>query len=173
VRTYRITDLLRRRTGTVAAIVAVLAFVAGAAAAYRFADRAPAAPILLRQAVETSGADAGGSDAPGSGGLLVLLRNDGSTPVEVVDAAFSRSTAAPPLYLAPAIVNPGQDVNVYLGVPQQCQTFVGVYEAADTVPPVQVYVHAHQIGGPMQAIPVQVTGEFAATMDFCRHHRAD
>src|SRR5882724_8648422 len=83
--------LIRRHSGTVAAVVAVLGFAAGSFA-YR-ALRAPdTAPVLLRQAIE---ADRMYSydQTPGAGGALVLLRNDGTTPVEVIDAAFSRTTA--------------------------------------------------------------------------------
>lgn len=155
----------RRHTGTVAAATAVVCFALGSFGAYRMLHKPASPPIILRQALEpivTSGTD----PEPQGGGLLVLLRNDGSTPVVVIDAAFSRTTSAPPLYIAPATVAPGADVEAFVAIPGACQTFVGVSET-DHVKPVRILVSAQRPGGPLQSVPVEVTGELAAAMQAC------
>jgi hypothetical protein len=95
-----------------------------------------------------------------------LLRNDGTTPVVVIDAAFSRTTAAPPLYVAPATVAPGADVEVFVAMPGACQAVVGTV-VFDSVKPVRILVSAQQPHGPLESVPVEVTGELAAAMQAC------
>lgn len=158
---------LRQHTGVVAAVVAVVAFAFGAYGAYRFVDKPRPTPILLRQAAETermSSYDA----VPGSGGILVLLRNDGTTTVDVIDAAFARTSAAPPLYIAPESVPPGGEVNVYVAVPAKCfQGGNGFVLVGGDPPPVRITVGAQEHDGPVQFVPVEVTGELALILDQC------
>jgi hypothetical protein len=155
----------RRHTGTLAAATAVVGFALGSFGAYRLLHEPPAQPIILRQALEPV-VTFGGQPQPAAGGLLVLLRNDGSTPVVVIDAAFSRTTAAPPLYVAPAAVAPGADVEVFVVFPGPCQAVVGL-TVTDSVKPVRIQVSAQRPGGPLELVPVEVTGELAAAMQAC------
>lgn len=157
--------LLRRHVGGVAAAVAVLGFAVGSYGAYRVVDGARAAPILLRQAIEPERTSPY-NGALGTGGMLVLLRNDGTTPVEVVDAAFARTSAAPPLYIAPESVPPGGEVNVYVAVPVRCYSS-GTFMAVTNAAPVTITVGARQPGGSVQFVPVQVSGELAQIMTAC------
>jgi len=163
---------MRRRSGTVAAVLAVAGFTVGAAGAFQLKHTQPPGPILLRQAVE--GDPMISYDAvPGVGGMLVLLRNDGTLPVQVVDAAFARTSAAPPLYVAPETVRPGAQVNVYVPVPGSCfarvdpGTFNAVAVAGPPPKPIEIKVSARQLDGPIQSIPVEVVGEVAAVLDAC------
>jgi hypothetical protein len=102
---------------------------------------------------------------PGAGGVLVLLRNDGTTPVEVTDAAFSRTSAAPPLYIAPETVPPGAEVNVYVPIPGPCRG--AVLYSDRPAPPVRVLVSAQRPGGPTESVPVEVVGQIAQIMAAC------
>lgn len=157
---------LRRHTGVVAAIVAVVGFAFGSYGAYRFVDKPQPTPILLRQAtepVEMSSYD----EVPGSGGVLVLLRNDGPTTVDVIDAAFARTSAAPPLYIAPESVSPGGEVNVYVAVPGKCYSRNNFVAVNGDPPPVRITVSAQEHGGPLRFVPVVVTGELAMILDRC------
>jgi hypothetical protein len=160
----KITELISRRSGTVAALAAVAGFVLGSSAAYRLDDGSAAQPILLRQAVESEQALADVL-APGAGGALILLRNDSTVPVEVADAAFSRTTAAPPLYIAPETVSPGAEVNVYVPLPGACNASALTLNAS--AQPTQVLVDAHRPGTPEQLIPVEISGKLAAIMRTC------
>ena len=159
----------RRHTGILAAVTSAAAFAVGSFGAYRLRHEPPAPPIILRQALETF-VPSGTDPEPQGGGLLVLLRNDGTTPVVVIDAAFSRTTAAPPLYVAPATVAPGADVEVFVAIPAACQSNVGLtltFSESDSVKPVRILVSAQRPRGPLESIPVEVTGELAAAMQVC------
>ncbi len=157
--------LLRRHTGVVAAAVAALGFAIGSYGAYRVVAGPRAAPILLRQAIESERMSTY-DGVPISGGVLVLLRNDGTTPVEVIDAAFARTSAAPPLYIAPESVPPGGEVNVYVAVPGRCFSS-GTFLAVTNAPPVKITVGVQLPGGSVQFVPVQVSGELAQIMTAC------
>lgn len=160
----------RRHGGTVAAAVAAAGFAAGSIGAYRMADRPHTPPVILRQAIESE-AMSSFDATPGSGGGLVLLRNDSTTPVEVTDAAFSRTTAVPPLYIAPETVPPGGEVNVYVPLPGACR-LQEAFPAYDTsAPPVRVQVIAHVPGTPERLVPVEITGEMAAIFQNCRQQQ--
>ena len=157
---------LRRHTGAVAAMVALVSFAAGAYGAYRFLDKPQRAPILLRQATEPvlmSAYDV----APGSGGVLVLVRNDGTTTVDVIDAAFSRTSAAPPLYIAPESVPPGGEANLYVPVPGACYQNMSAITPGEVFAPVRITVSAREGDGPIQFVPVEVTGALAQIMISC------
>jgi hypothetical protein len=159
--------LIRRRSGTVAAVVAVLGFAAGSLG-YQALREPERAPVILRQATETDRMS-GYDQTPGAGGALVLLRNDGTTPIEVIDAAFSRTTAEPPLYVAPETVAPGADVNVFVPLPGACSVsdLTTSTELPDDAPPVRILVSAHRLGAPVELVPVDVSGELAAIMQAC------
>ena len=155
-----------RHTGSVASAVAVLGFAIGSYGAYRLVDKPPTAQILLRQATEPERMSTF-DGIPGAGGVLVLLRNDSTSPVVVIDAAFSRTSAAPPLYIAPASVPPGGEVNVYVAVPGKCFSS-GIFVApGPTPPPVRITVSAQLPGGSLQFVPVEVTGELAQIIAQC------
>ncbi|HEU5429291.1 MAG TPA: hypothetical protein VFU74_20590 [Actinocrinis sp.] len=159
---------LRQRTGVVASMVAVVGFAAGAYGAYRVVDKPRPVPILLRQATEpdqmSSYAELSGSGS----GVLVLLRNDGAGTVQVIDAAFARTSAAPPLYIAPESVPPGGEVNVYVTVPGKCFSAGNDFVASSAdPPPVRITVSAQELGGPIQFVPVEITGELAMIMAQC------
>lgn len=164
-----VTAFIRRRSGTVAAVAAVVGFTIGVLGAYRIANAQPAPRILLRQATE--GDQFGGlGQTLGVSGVLILLRNDSTVPVEVIDAAFSRTSAAPPLYLAPETVRPGAEVNVFVAVPGACFAQGDFLSVTDSpAPPVQILVSAHQPGTPVQSVPVEVVGQFAQIMAACHH----
>lgn len=173
-----IMSLIRRHSGTVAAASAFVGFAAGAFGAFQFEHVRSAPPILLRQATEGDPM-ATYEQSPGAAGALILLRNDGTTPVEVTDAAFARTSAAPPLYIAPEMVPPGAEVNVYVPIPGTCTnsitagTSVTVFnDEGPPIPPVQIQVSAHEPNGPTQLVPVQVVGQLAAVMAVCNdsHH---
>jgi hypothetical protein len=155
----------RRRSGTLAAVAAAAGFALGSFGAYRVLHEPSAPPIILRQAIQ-SNAETYYNVTPGASGLLVLLRNDGTAPVEVYDVAFSRSTAEPPLYVAPAIVAPGGEVNVFVGIPGACQNPAGL-SVAGAENPVRITVNAHRPGYPLQAVPVEISGHMAAVMRSC------
>lgn len=159
-------EFVRRRSGTVAAVTAVVGFALGVLGAYHVVNAQPAPRILLRQATE--GDQLGNFDqTPGASGVLILLRNDSAVPVEVIDAAFSRTSAAPPLYIAPETVPPGGEVNVFVAIPGNC---VFPYPAtAPPAPPVKIQVNAHQPGTPVQSVPVEIVGQFAQIMASCTH----
>jgi hypothetical protein len=159
-------EFIRRRSGTVAAGSAVVGFALGVLGAYQIAHTPPAPRIILRQATE--GDQLGNFDqTPGADGVLILLRNDSTVPVEVINAAFSRTSAAPPLYIAPETVPPGGEVNVFVAIPGTC---VFPYPAtARPAPPVRILVNAHQPGTPVQSVPVEVVGTFAQIMASCNH----
>jgi hypothetical protein len=159
----------RRHSGALAAVTAVAGFAIGSSGTYHVLHRPPAPPIILRQAVETDQM-ASYDQAPGAGGVLVLLRNDGAVPVEVIDAAFSRTTAAPPLYIAPEVVLPGAVVNVYVGIPGACDNNVSGLTITGAEPPIVVLVSAHRLGAPVERVPVEITGQLAAIMAAC-HRR--
>jgi hypothetical protein len=160
-------SIARRHTGTLAAVTAVAAFALGSFGAYRVRHEPPAPPIILRQALEPVVLSSG-DPVPQGGGLLVLLRNDGTTPVVVIDAAFSRTTAAPPLYVAPSTVAPGADVEVFVAIPVSCQSTVDLTMIrTDSVKPVRILVRAQLPRGPLESVPVEVTGELAAAMQVC------
>ncbi len=161
-----VTGFIRRRGGTVATASAIVGFAVGAAGAYQVMHTPPAPQILLRQATEGDPMATFGQ-TPGAGGVLVLLRNDGTTPVEVTDAAFSRTSAAPPLYIAPETVQPGAEVNVYVPVPGTC--LISVPLTGAPAPPVRVLVSAQQPGGPIESVPVEVAGQLAQIMAACHH----
>jgi len=150
----------------VAAATAAAAFALGSLTAFRALDKPPAAPVILRQAVE-SDQMASYDGTPGAGGVLVLLRNDGTTPVEVKDAAFSRTSAAPPLYIAPSVVAPGAEVNVYVAIPGACDNAISGLTINGSEPPVRIMVSAHRLGTPDQCVPVDITGQLAAIMASC------
>jgi hypothetical protein len=169
---------VRRRSGTVAAASAIAGFAIGAVGAYQVLHAPPAPPILLRQATEGDPM-ATFDETPGAGGMLVLLRNDGTSPVLVMDAAFARTSAAPPLYIAPETVQPGAEVNVYVPVPGTCFAGIApgtsaavVVAGSTTAPPVQILVSARLPDGPTESIPVEVVGELAAIMDACHNQGA-
>ena len=175
----QIMEFIRRRSGTVAAASAIAGFAVGAVGAYQIAHTQSAPPILLRQATEGDPM-ASYEEAPGAAGVLILLRNDGTTPVEVVDAAFSRTSAAPPLYIAPEMVPPGAEVNVYVPIPGACFNAIapGVGNGAlglvitrdsPAAPPVQVLVSAHEPDGPDVHVPVEVVGQLANIMAACHN----
>jgi fermentation-respiration switch protein FrsA (DUF1100 family) len=155
---------VRRRGGTVATAAAVVGFAVGATGAYQVMRTQPPAQILLRQATEGDPM-ASFDETPGAGGVLVLMRNDGTTPVEVTDAAFARTSAAPPLYIAPETVPPGGEVNVYVPVPGTC--FISLSITGAPVPPVRILVSAQQPGGPVESVPVEVVGQLAEIMAAC------
>lgn len=155
-----------RHTGAVASAVAALGFAIGSYGAYRVVDKPAAAPILLRQAIEPERMSTY-DGVPGSGGVLVLLRNDGTTPVQVIDAAFSRTSAAPPLYIAPEAVPPGGEVNVYVVVPSTCVLSHNFSATSQNPPPAQITVSVQRPGGSLQFVPVEVTGELARIMAIC------
>jgi hypothetical protein len=157
---------IRRRGGTVATASAIVGFAVGATGAYQVMHTQPPTQILLRQATEGDPM-ATFDQTPGAGGVLILLRNDGTTPVEVTDAAFSRTSAAPPLYIAPETVPPGAEVNVYVPIPGTC--FVPLPLSGPPAPPVRVLVSAQQLGGPIESVPVEVVGQLAETMAACHH----
>lgn len=159
---------IRRRGGTVATVSAIVGFAVGAAGTYQTMHTQPAAQILLRQATEGDPM-ATFDQTPGAGGVLVLLRNDGTTPVEVIDAAFSRTSAAPPLYIAPETVQPGAEVNVYVPIPGAC--FIPIPLSGAPAPPVHVLISAQEPGGPIESVPVEVVGQLAQIMAAC--HRQD
>ena len=154
----------RRHTGSIAAAVAVVAFAVGCYGAYRVVEKPQPMPILLRQAIEPAilGSDA----AVHSSAELVLLRNDGTTPVQVIDAASSRAAAAPPLYIAPQLVPPGGEVNVYVPVPGKCFTR-NELTFIQNPPPVRITVSAQVENGPIQFVPVEITGDLAAILTKC------
>ncbi|HZP49916.1 hypothetical protein [Actinocrinis sp.] len=157
---------LRQHTGVVAVIVAVVGFAFGAYGAYRFVDKPQPTPILLRQATEP--VDMSSYDeVPGSGGVLVLLRNDGTTTVDVIDAAFARTSAAPPLYIAPASVPPGGEVNVYVAIPGKCYSSNSFVAVSGNPPPVRITVSAQEHDGPLRFVPVEVTGTLAVILARC------
>lgn len=159
---------LRRRTGVVAAMVAVVGFVVGAYGAYRVVDKPRPVPILLRQATEPGRLSSYAGISHAGSGVLVLLRNDGPVTVEVIDAAFARTSAAPPLYIAPESVSPGGEVNVYVTVPGDCHSAGNNFAAiSGNPPPVRISVSAQELGGPIQFVPVEVTGELAIVMAHC------
>lgn len=155
---------VRRRSGTVASATAVVGLAVGATCTYQIMHTQPAAQILLRQATEGDPM-ATFDQTPGAGGVLILLRNDGTTPVEVTDAAFSRTSAAPPLYIAPETVAPGAEVNIYVPVPGTC--FVPIPSGGPPAPPVRILVSARHPGGPTQSVPVEVVGQLAQIMTAC------
>lgn len=160
-----------RHVGTVAALVAVVGFAVGAYGAFRVVHSGSAAPILLRQAVEPERMDTYDS-VPGVGGVLVLLRNDGALPVQVIDAAFARTSAAPPLYIAPQTVPPGGVVNVFVAVPAKCVRAIGAPDSqSDTSPaaspPVRITVSAREATGSVQFVPVQISGDLAQLIAGC------
>lgn len=157
---------LRRHTGSVAALVAVVGFAVGSYGAYRVVHTPSAAPILLRQATEPERM-ATYDDVPGSGGVLVLLRNDGAMPVQVIDAAFARTSAAPPLYIAPQSVPPGGEVNVFVAVPGRCFSSFSASMTQQDASPVQITVGAQEPGGPVQFVPVAISGELAQLIAGC------
>jgi hypothetical protein len=163
-----LTELIRRRSGTVAAITAVVSFALGVVGAYRFVDAQSTPQILLRQATE-SDPMASFDGAPGASGILVLLRNDSTTAIEVINSAFSRTSAAPPLYLSAATVAPGAEVNVYVPVPGAC--FAAISPDSPPSPPVQILVSAHVPGQPIESVPVEVVGQLAQILTAC-HSRA-
>jgi hypothetical protein len=169
-----IMELIRRHSGTVAAASAIAGFAVGAFGAFQFVHVRSTPPILLRQATEGDPM-ATYQQSPGAAGALVLLRNDGTTPVEVTDAAFARTSAAPPLYIAPEMVPPGAEVNVYVPIPGACTNSISssstvfAFDDGDpSLPPVQIQVGAHEPGGPTEYVPVQVVGQLAAVMAFCK-----
>jgi hypothetical protein len=129
----------------------------------------PPAQILLRQATEGDPM-ASFDQTPGAGGVLILLRNDGTTPVEVTDAAFSRTSAAPPLYIAPETVQPGAEVNVFVPIPGAC--FFPVPHSGSPAPPVRVLVSARQPGGPTESVPVEVEGQLAQILAACHRQNS-
>ncbi len=158
-------QFVRRRSGIVAAVTAAVSFTLGGLGTYYVAHTHPAAPrILLRQATEGDPM-ASFDGTPGAGGMLILLRNDSAVPVEVIDAAFSRTSAAPPLYIAPETVQPGADVNVFVPIPGRCT--VADPATAPNAPPVRILVGAHQPGKPVQSVPVEVVGMLASIMASC------
>jgi hypothetical protein len=161
-----VTGFIRRRGGTVATASAIVGFAVGAAGAYQVMHTRPAPQILLRQATEGDPM-ATFDQTPGANGVLVLLRNDSTTPVEVTDAAFSRTSAAPPLYIAPETVPPGADVNVFVPIPGPC--FIPLPLSAAPGPPVRILVSAQQPGGPLESVPVEVVGRLAQVMAACHH----
>jgi hypothetical protein len=157
---------LRQRTGVMAAAVAVVGFAVGAFGAYYVVKKPHPVPILLRQATEPVRMSSY-QELPGAGGgVLVLLRNDGTVSVQVIDAAFARTSAAPPLYIAPELVPPGGEVDVYVAVPAKCfqHDFGGV--TGDEAP-VRITVSAKEYDGPIQFVPVEVTGSLAALLARC------
>ena len=162
----------RRRSGTVAAASAVVGFAIGAAGAFQLEHARPPAPILLRQATE-GGPTARYEQLPGADGMLVLLRNDGTTPIQVTDAAFARTSAAPPLYGAPETVQPGAEVNVYVPVPGLCfagmtpDAITGVTIVGPPPKPIQIMVGARVADGPPESVPVELGGAIAAILDAC------
>lgn len=155
-----------RHTGAVASAVAVLGFAIGSYGAYRLLNKPTAIPILLRQATEPERMSTY-DGVPGAGGVLVLLRNDGTTPVEVIDAAFARTGAAPPLYIAPEAVPPGGEVNVYVAVPGKCFASDNFVVTSSNPPPVRITVSAARPGGSVQFVPVEVSGELALVLAQC------
>lgn len=155
----------KQHTGTVTATLAVLGFAVGSYAAYRVMDKPAASPILLRQATEPDRASTY-NGVPISGGVLVLLRNDGTSPVKVIDAAFSRTSAAPPLYIAPQSVPPGGEVNVYVPVPGRCFS-AGAVSSSTNAPPVRITVGVQRGDGSVQFVPVEITGGLAQIMAAC------
>ncbi|HEU5355072.1 MAG TPA: hypothetical protein VFU65_11445 [Actinocrinis sp.] len=157
---------LRRHSGVVAAMVAVVGFIFGAFGAYYVVDKPRPIPILLRQATEPEQMSSYGA-VPGSGGVLVLLRNDGPVAVTVIDAAFARTSAAPPLYLASELVPPGGAVNVYVAVPAKCFSSNSFVAFDGVPPPVRILVSAREFDGPIQAVPVEITGTLATIMAQC------
>ncbi|MBS2961716.1 hypothetical protein KGA66_01560 [Actinocrinis puniceicyclus] len=154
-----------QHTGMIAAMVAVFGFAVGSYAAYRVMDKPAAPPILLRQATEPDRATTY-NGVPVTGGVLVLLRNDGTSPVKVIDAAFSRTSAAPPLYIAPQSVPPGGEVNVYVPVPGRCFSS-GTFNSSANAPPVRITVGVQRGDGSVQFVPVEVTSELAQIMAGC------
>jgi hypothetical protein len=163
-----ITARLRQRTGVVASMVAVVSFAVGAYGAYRYMDKPRPVPILLRQATEPGQMSSYAQVAGSGSGVLVLLRNDGAVTVQVIDAAFARTSAAPPLYIAPGSVPPGGEVNVYVTVPGNCYSARNSFMAViGDPPPVRITVSAQVLGGPIQFVPVEVTGELALIMAHC------
>lgn len=115
--------------------------------------------------------------SPGAGGMLVLLRNDGTTPVQVINAAFARTSAAPPLYVAPETVQPGAEVNVDVPIPGACfaGTLGGNFTAESSsqpAPPAQILVSARLLNGPIESIPVEIVGQVAMIMDSCQRQGA-
>lgn len=160
-------ELIRRRSGTVAAASAVVGLVLGAFGAYGVVRHTQSEPqILLRQATE-SDPMASYDDIPGADGVLVLVRNDSSTAVEVIDAAFSRTSAAPPLYISPDTVQPGAEVDVYVPVPAACLA-PPPQPANPPAPPVRILVSAHLPGEPIESVPVEVVGQLAQYLAACR-----
>lgn len=159
-----LTAWIRRRSGTVAAVSAVVGFTLGAVGAYRFVDAQSTPQILLRQATE-SNPMAPFDGTPGASGILVLLRNDSTTAIEVMNSAFSRTSSAPPLYLSAATVPPGAEVNVYVPVPGACFAAIPATNPPST--PVQIQVSAHVPGQPIVSIPVEVVGEVAVILNAC------
>lgn len=163
---------VRRHSGTVAATLAVAGFTVGAAGAFAVKHVQPPGPIVLRQAIE-SDPMVTYNPGPDAGGMLVSLRNDGTAPVEVLDAAFSRTSAAPPLYVAPETVHPGAEVNVYVPVPGSC--FSGVLPGTTSAfvavgapqKPVDITLSARVPGGPTQSVTVEVVGEVASILQAC------
>jgi hypothetical protein len=161
---------IRNRSGIIAAVSAIVGFTFGVLGAYHVVHAQSEPQILLRQATEGNPM-ASFDQTPGAGGVLILLRNDSTVPIEVIDAAFSRTSAAPPLYIAPDTVSPGSEVNVYVPVPGECSAS-GLSDSP-TVPPVQIFVYAHIPGTPVQSVPVEVIGTFARVMAACHaqgHH---
>lgn len=160
-----VTQFVRRHSGSVAAASAIVGLTLGVLGAYDIAHAQPAAPrILLRQATEGDPM-ASYDETPGASGMLILLRNDSTVPVEVIDAAFSRTSAAPPLYIAPETVQPGGEVNVFVPVPAACT----VPDPANvtSAPPVRILVNAHQPGTDVQSVPVEIVGALARIMAAC------
>ncbi len=167
-----IMGLIRRHSGTVAAASAFVGFAVGAFGAFQFEHVRSAPPILLRQATEGDPMSTY-EQSPGAAGALILLRNDGTTPIEVTEAAFARTSAAPPLYIAPETVPPGAEVNVYVAIPGACTnsitagTVTVFDDAGPPIPPVQIQVSAHEPNGPTELVPVEVVGQLAAVMAAC------
>ena len=162
-------DFVFRHAGIAAALTAVVGFAVGSVGAYRLVHETPAPPILLRQSLQAVSRPAR-DVVPGQGGYFVVLRNDSVTSVEVIEAAFARTTNAPSLFTATQIVAPGADATVFVAVPSECQDSVGLtisFDSADSVKPVQILVRASRPGGPPQSVPVEVTGELAVAMKLC------
>jgi len=156
----------RTLPGAASTATAVVGLFIGVVGAYCLLHNRPAPQIILRQSLDPIGVIAqnffptpANASSPQ---LAVSVRNDGTAPVEVSGATAGGRTTGPPI--APATIAPGGQAYVYLSFPSPngCTSTAPVRAAA-----VLISVFASPVGGAVQQVPVEVTGDLAALIARC------